>query len=660
MSRSFFPRLAADNIKKNSKAYIPYILTCILTVTLYYIVRSLSLNPGLEKMAGDNIMSATLYLGSWIVALFAFIFLFYTNSFLVKRRKKEFGIFNILGMEKRHLAVVLGWETLYAAILSLAVGLLGGIALDKAMFLVINRVIGGEIILGFFVSLKAIGETVCLFGVIFLLVFLHSARQIQGASPVELLSAGNVGEKEPKAKVVLAILGVACLGAGYYIAATIRNPIMSLLLFFVAVLLVIVGTYLLFTAGSITLLKALRKNKRYYYKTRHFTSVSGMIYRMKQNAVGLANICVLSTMVLVMVSSTASLMVGLEDISKYRYPTDFAVYSKEKEDRARESFEEVRRLQREKGFLVTNEIQYTYLVFHAVLEKDGVNLAYEVGMGTFGTLNNFFFISLEDYNAVMGENRTLQDGEIMIYSNRVAYEYPTLELFGKEYRVADKLDEFVGNGNLAADVSGTQYIVVPDGEDIREIYECQREARGNMTRQIRYFYGFDTNAPKEEQMDFYQSLMEMFADRGYAGTLESKADSSQGLAGFYGGFFFLGIFLSVLFIMATVLIIYYKQISEGYDDRERFEIMQKVGMSLEEVKASIHSQVLTVFFLPLVMAGMHVAAAFPMISKVLTNFDMFNTWLFAGCTAVCFLVFAVMYILVYALTARTYYRIVSG
>ncbi len=299
MNNRFFLKLAASNIKKNSKTYIPYILTCIMTVTMFYIVKSLSMNPGLERMIGGDTLTSMMFFGSIIVGMFALIFLFYTNSFLVKRRKKEFGVFNILGMEKSHLAKTLAWENLYVTLISLAGGIIFGIALDKVMYLLILQVIGTDVTLGFFISGKAVLTTVLLFIGIFLLIFLNSVRQIQTSDPIELLKAGNTGEKEPKTKLLTAISGAVCIGIGYYIALTTENPLASLIMFFAAVMLVILGTYMLFTAGSIALLKMLRKNKKYYYKTKHFISISGMLYRMKQNAVGLANICILSTAVLV-------------------------------------------------------------------------------------------------------------------------------------------------------------------------------------------------------------------------------------------------------------------------------------------------------------------------------------------------------------------------
>lgn len=660
MSKGFFPRLAAGNIRKNSKTYIPYILTCVITIAVFYIVKSLSLNPGLEKMVGAQILMYTMSLGSWVTALFALLFLFYTNSFLIKRRKKEFGVFNILGMEKRHLAKTMAWESIYVALAGLTGGLILGIALDKVMFLVITKVIGVEISLGFFISGQAVKSTIILFIVVFFLIFLNAVRQIHLSNPIELLRDGQAGEKEPKTKWLMTGIGAICLGIGYYLALTVENPLTSLLVFFVAVVLVIIGTYLLFTAGSIALLKLLRKNKKYYYKTRHFISVSGMIYRMKQNAVGLANICILSTMVLVMISSTSSMMLGMEDIIHTRYPNDFVIYSDEgSQERSQETFEKIRSLQSHKNLKVTNEIQYTYLAFSSIQDKDTFQVTRSGSLMVMDSITNLIFVPLSDYNTVMGTQEILEEGEILLYSNRQDFEYPVLKVFDKEYRVKKKLDEFLGNGILAANAASSQFLVVRDMEEIQDLYVKQKEALTDIASEYRYFYGFDTDASKEEQSEFYAAMKQLLADVGFQGSAESRFDARTSFIGLYGGLFFIGIFLGVLFIMAAVLIIYYKQISEGYDDKERFEIMQTVGMSHQEVKASIHSQVLTVFFLPLIVAGIHVAAAFPMISRILVLLNLMNTRLYITCTCVCFLVFAVMYILIYFLTARVYYRIVK-
>ena len=660
MNNRFFPKLAASNIKKNGKAYIPYILSCVMTVAMFYIVKSLSYNPGLKNMVGSNTMMTMMSMCSVMIALFAIIFLFYTNSFLVKRRKKEFGVFNILGMEKSHIAKTMAWENFYVTLISIAGGLVIGIALDKAMFLLIAQVLNEEISLGFFISDKAIISTVVMFCIIFLLILLNSIRQIKTANPIELLTAGNAGEREPKTKWVLTILGLLSLGTGYYIALAIKNPLTALVYFFFAVILVIIGTYMLFTAGSIALLKILRKNKKYYYKTKHFTSISGMIYRMKQNAVGLANICILSTAVLVMVSSTSSLMLGMQDVIATRYPDDFIVYSNEtSEERAYESFDAIRELQEEQNLNVTSEREYRYLVFPAFINGDTFEVTRDANFSSLGNLNNLIFVSLSDYNRVMGTDKTLAEDEILVYSDRLQFDYPTLKIFDREYSVKEKIDEFIGNGLIVAVAANTQFIVLPDGTDIEELYALQKEALSDGASEIQYYYGFNSDADEETQRAFYRTLLEDYVGHGYEGTIESKADSRSEFVGLYGGFFFIGIFLGILFIMATVLIIYYKQISEGYDDKQRYEIMQKVGMTHQEIKNSIHSQVLTVFFLPLIVAGIHIAVAFPIITKLLALLNLLNVQLFLTCTVVCYVVFAVMYLLIYLLTARTYYKIVS-
>lgn len=660
MNNRFFPKLAASNIKKNGKAYIPYILSCVMTVAMFYIVKSLSYNPGLKNMVGSSTMMTMMSMCSVMIALFAIIFLFYTNSFLVKRRKKEFGVFNILGMEKSHIAKTMAWENFYVTLISIAGGLVIGIALDKAMFLLIAQVLNEEISLGFFISDKAIISTVVMFCIIFLLILLNSIRQIQTANPIELLTAGNAGEREPKTKWILTILGLLSLGTGYYIALAIKDPITALVYFFFAVILVIIGTYMLFTAGSIALLKILRKNKKYYYKTKHFTSISGMIYRMKQNAVGLANICILSTAVLVMVSSTSSLMLGMQDVIATRYPDDFIVYSNEtSEERAYESFDAIRELQEEQNLNVTSEREYRYLVFPAFINGDTFEVTRDANFSSLGNLNNLIFVSLSDYNRVMGTDKTLAEDEILVYSDRLQFDYPTLKIFDREYSVKEKIDEFIGNGLIVAVAANTQFIVLPDGTDIEELYALQKEALSDGASEIQYYYGFNSDADEETQRAFYRTLLEDYVGHGYEGTIESKVDSRSEFVGLYGGFFFIGIFLGILFIMATVLIIYYKQISEGYDDKQRYEIMQKVGMTHQEIKNSIHSQVLTVFFLPLIVAGIHIAVAFPIITKLLALLNLLNVQLFLTCTVVCYVVFAVMYLLIYLLTARTYYKIVS-
>lgn len=657
MNNVFYPKLAANNIKKNSKTYIPYMLTCIFTAAMYYIIHSLSNNEGISTLVGSDTISITLGLGNNITAIFAIIFLFYTNSFLIKRRKKEFGLFNILGMEKKHLLRVIGYETLYIALISLILGIAIGILLDKLMYLSVLKLMGVEISLGFYISWSSILSTIILFSIIFFIIFMNSLRQVHLSNPIELLKSSNFGEKEPKTKWAMAILGFVCLGLGYYIALTTKDPVAAISLFFVAVILVIVGTYLVFTAGSIAFLKVLRKNKKYYYNVKHFTSVAGMIYRMKQNAVGLANICILSTMVLVMISSTSSMMMGMEDIINTRYPYDISIYSDGSDTNKNNLLvEEIDNIISREN--IEKEVSYAYLNFAGIKDKDKFLTNRNSNSVVVNDVNNLIFITLEDYNKVALESKALEDGEVLLYSNRDKYEYDTINVFDKSYKVAERVDDFLGNGIISANVASSQFIVVKDMEELDDLYRAQKETFGENASEIDFMYGIDLKVDDNEKEVIYNNITDTLYNKGFDFIGETKVGSRSSFVSLYGGLFFIGIFLGALFIMATILIIYYKQISEGYDDKERFEIMQKVGMSNEEVQGSIRSQVLTVFFLPLITAGIHISFAFPFIVKILSMLNLTNTKLFILCTVVSFIIFALIYSVIYILTARAYYKIV--
>ncbi len=658
MNRRIYGRLALQNIRRNSKTYVPYMLTCVLTVTMFYLVMSLSCNPGLDQMTGAATLTAIMKFGVQVIGIFAFVFLFYTNSFLMKRRKKEFGLLNLLGMEKKHLSWVLLLETGVVTAVSLLAGLGLGIVLDKLMFLLICRIMGGEITLGFFLSPKALWQTPLFFCLVFGLIYANSVRIIQSAKPIALLQGSNVGEREPKAKWFLALLGVIALAVGYYLAVTVKDPLTSLNVFFVAVLLVIAATYLLFTAGSIAVLKLLRKNRRYYYQTRHFISVSGMLYRMKQNAVGLANICVLSTMVLVMVSSTTSLMLGMEDIIYSRYPNDISLYIQEPtQERCDQLVAYAETLSDQLDVPAVDVVQYPYLDLVASQQENRFILDEEQihSLGQNDQLRALAFVPLSAYNGATGKSYRLETGKALICANRLDYEQQTLCLLDREYRIVGQAEFLLNNGRAVASVF-TSYTVVLSEGDFAQLLQAVGQATGE---ELQVYYGFDTDAPESAQKEFCRQLTHTMEAEGFTGELESRVGQRAFFLGVYGGIYFLGIFLGLLFVMATVLIIYYKQISEGYEDRGRFAIMQKVGLSQEEVKRAIHSQVLTVFFLPLVVAGLHTAMAFPLIRLLLALFNMVNVRLYLLCTLGCFLAFGVLYVLIYSLTAKTYYKIVS-
>ncbi len=572
---AFYPRLAVSNIRKNGKFYLPYLLTCIATVAMFYIMAFIASNPGLSQMQGANTITAMMGFGTVVIGIFAVIILFYTNSFLIKRRKKELGLYNILGMEKRHIAKAMFFETIYVTVISLIGGLLVGILFSKLVFMLLYRLLDFTVPLGFSISWQAVIMTLVLFCAIFILILLFNLFQIKLSKPIELLYGGNSGEREPKTKWPLVVIGILTLGGGYFLALYIKSPTVAIGMFFIAVILVIIGTYFLFTAGSIAWLKMLRRNKKYYYQPRHFSSVSGMLYRMKQNAAGLASICILCTMVLVMVSTTVCMYIGVEDALNMVYPRNVQIYLYECQDEA-----------------------YPQLTGIVEEETAKYNLTAED------------MVSFQYYQEEDDWNRSLFIGDKM--AKALTGEIPGYK--GQEYP---------SNAYIGFNLPGS------DGAPPLLLDAI----RNRLTTEL------------AGQYDTYES--------------ETRGLMADSVYSLYGGFLFLGMFLGLLFLMATVLIIYYKQISEGYDDKQRFEIMQKVGMSRGETKSFVRSQILTVFFLPLVVAVVHIVFAFKIITKLLAMLNLTDISLFISCTGITILAFAIIYGLVYMLTARAYYRIVS-
>ena len=663
MNNKLYFRLAAGNIRKNAKSYVPFIITSIITSAMFFMINSLANNSDLANVKGANSVVAALSLGTYVTAIFAAIFLFYTNSFLMKRRKKEIGLWNILGMEKKHIAKVIFLENLYVYALTIAGGLLFGLLFNKFLFLLVTKMVGVTGVPKFHFQLNAVVNTLLLFGIIFLFIFLESLRQVTFSKPIELLRGGSVGEKEPKAKWVLAVLGAGCLGTGYYMAVTIKNPVNALTMFFIAVILVIVGTYLIFTAGSIALLKLLKKNKRYYYKTRHFISISGMMYRMKQNAVGLGNICILSTMVLVMISSTSSLVIGVDDIVQKRCPYDVQAYvygsNAEKLSDLDGIAEKLENCIKENDTTAENIDTYHFLAVAALKKDNGVfSFGYEgLSIGT-ADVWQLYFMTLDDYNKLNHTELALDKGQA--YINNKTESFKNIDINGIKYDVKGEIKDI--SKLILGDDDGTEKlcVILPDADAFDGIYENQKKAYSDSYSLIHRFVGFDTKLSDDKQQAVEKKLSDIIAsDDDVSGYVQSRASMDDELSSDFGGLFFLGIFLGILFTMAAILIIYYKQISEGYDDKQRFDIMQKVGMTHGEVKSTIHSQILTVFFLPLITAGMHVAFALPMITNILKLMGLMNKTLYLECTLVSFGVFALVYGIVYGLTAKVYYRIVK-
>lgn len=660
-----YTKLAITNIKNNRQFYFPYLLTGIITVAMFYIMCALESNPGIQSMPGAKDLGLILRLGIGVIGIFAVIFLFYTNSFIIKRRKKELGIYNILGMEKRHIAKILSKEAFFTAIIAIGGGLVTGVLFHKLACMLLYRMIGFNGGITFSFSKKGVMITAILFAIVYLLTYIYDLFQVQLANPIELLQSGNKGEREPKTKAIMAVLGVLCLGTGYFIAITTKNPIKALTLFFVAVILVIIGTYLLFTAGSIALLKILRRNKGYYYQTKHFTSVSGMIYRMKQNAVGLANICILSTMVLVAVSTTVSLYVGVEDIMKERYPNEINISAYyDTGAPAEDSIAPiVEKSVKESGRKIRHEEDYLELYFAAIKDQGQYSLDKEKVKTAGDRVSGFVVLTREDckkkYNEEIPE---LAENEVALFTIKKT-DMDTLVLENRSYHVKE-IKQFQNTEDfetIADMMDEYYYVIVNDVQDMERLWQLQKdiyqENSSSISRQVR----LDIDGDSEQKKECFENIKTALGpEQAKARILiDSRQSSLDEFYQIYGGFLFLGLFLGILFLMITVLIIFYKQISEGYDDKERFSIMEKVGMSNDEVKATIRSQVRTVFFLPILMAAIHVGMAFPMIKRLLSLFGLSNTALFAGCMAGTILVFALIYLLVFLKTSKTYYKIVG-
>lgn len=671
MGKLYF-KLAKTNLSNNKPFYIPYIISSIITVAMLYMMSFLSDNKGLNKIMGADSLAIIFRLGVGIIVIFSYIFLFYTNSFIIKRRKKEIGVYNILGMEKRHLSKVLFVETIYSAIISLVCGIIVGIAFSEFILMVLYGIIGIHKTVEFFVNIHGIILCVVSFGILFLLTFLYNFMQIKLANPIELLRGTNVGEREPKTKIFMTIVGVVCLAIAYYIAITTENPLNVLTLFFVAVLLVIIGTFALFTAGSIALLKLLRNNKKFYYNKRHFMAVSGMLYRMKQNAAGLASICILSTMVLVVISTTVSMYVGIQDELMARYPNDVCVtvdYNSvidKSSEIEKAIFDEIDSAE------VKNKKAFSYL--SVFVGQKGDNFTTDKEHLSYQNSYLFYILSKDDFikrdNSFKDKIGNISKGEAVVVLNK-KYDKKDIKIFGKNYKVNKSFEHMEDNDlYMISTLNGLGYIILDNDESVQELYDMQEKMLGKganyYTNKIRFDFKSGNKKQKAAAYKKIDNVVKKYFkenknDKKEISSywVESRQENEQNFYLLYGGLFFLGIFLGTMFLMVTVMIIFYKQITEGYDDRERYQILEKVGMSSREVKDTIKSQIRIVFVLPIFAAAVHVTAAFPMVNRLLKMLNLNNEKLFAGCLAATIIVFAVIYYLVFKVTSRAYYKIVK-
>lgn len=618
MHKGIFSRLAKQNIRNNKSTYIPYIITCIFCIAMIYMMEFLRDCPTLDQAVRQaDEVRMIVFTGEIVVEIFCIIFLIYSNSFLMKRRQKEIGLYNILGLERNHIGIVMFLETIITSIGSLAGGIAAGIIGSKLALLLLLKLLHIPSVLGFYISVKGIFTCLFMFGIVFLMILFLNLAKIHLSRPVELLRGNNTGEKEPAAKWLMALIGFICLGAGYYLAVTTESPIKAITIFLLAVILVMAGTYLLFTAGSIVILKFLRRRKSFYYRTGNFISISGMLYRMKQNAIGLASICILSTGVLLMISMTVSIYFGMNDIMLNRYPYDVDMsVTSISEDECQTAIEAFEKAIADNKVPVEKSVEEIYL--DIVCSKNGDQILIKPA-NTIRNSDSVLVLSLftqAEYERLTGISANLNDGEIFAwYPSAVQKDSVTVD--ETEFTVKKWLDKNPLTCGEDA-VSDNAVLVVTD-EDFKKFDEMRTEMYKGVSsapagEDLTLHLGLDITGSETDKIDFGTPVMEVVKDLKKNGGLSENSWITSGIRqqeyeSYYadnGSLLFIGIFLGSLFLMGTAMIIYYKQISEGYEDQKRFEIMQKVGLSRREVRSSVRRQILMVFFLPLLMAMLHI------------------------------------------------------
>ena len=662
MKLSLYARLAAQNIRKSRRLYVPYLLSGVCMVMIFYVLSALTGDPALLSMSGGAQMAMLLSLGVIVMALFSALFLLYTSSFLMKQRGRELSLYNMLGMSKRHIVCIVFFETLFCAGICIGAGLALGVLSSKAFQLSLLRLMSSPVSPDFTVAPSLLGTTALSFLAIFLLIFLRGAVSVLRSNPVELMRKSRAGEKPPRANALKALLGIAMLAAGYVLALRVRNALSAFTMFFIAVLLVIGGTFECFSSASVFFLRLLQSNKSYYYKPNHFISVSSMRYRMKRNGTSLAVICILSTMVLVILSSVTCLYAGTQDMLMTQYPRQIEITHKSDELPAADALSApVEQALSDEGLTPENVISYRS--FYIAGQLDGDNVLAERG-GSITDIDSVISITvmpLADYNALCGTSYTLAPGEALATGSLLHRLNGRVTVFGSQtYTFAATGIPLPTDAQGDFDVVEALLLILPDEDAFIELYTVQQEAYGSTSSRISTTYAFDTALPDEETSALGSRLAKAMQDEGIDIYRKVREDDRADYEGLTAGFLFLGIMLSAAFLCAAVLSMYYKQITEGYEDQARFDVMRKVGLSLRMIRQSINSQILTVFFLPLIVAGVHLAFAFPMLTKLLTVFGLFNTRLFVTTVLVSYGAFSLLYVLVYLITSRTYYRIVSG
>ncbi|WP_313469396.1 FtsX-like permease family protein [Carnobacterium sp.] len=665
MNTKFFAKLAVRNIRSNKQTYLPYVLSSIMTVAMFFLMVSLLTN---EFVQGRSSTLPMLFgFGAVVVGIFSFIFILYTNSFLIKRRKKEIGLYGILGLGKKHVAKVLLLEMALTSFFSIVAGLITGQVFGKLFFMFLNYLLDLPEPMKYTASLDKVLLTVALFAGIFLVGLLYNISQVTFSNPIKLLKGRKEGEKEPKGSIILFLLSVGLLAGGYWISLSIENPLDALQYFFIAVLLVIVGTYLFFISGSIFILKALKKNKKLYYRPGPFISISGMLYRMKQNAVGLANICILATMVIVALSTTVAMFVGSEGTLNNRYPFEntVTIYGEDREETDGKSqspeMEQIKKTigdQTTAAGLKTEQMEsYRYQTLYGKIEKNQLVIQ-DFTLNDFTSLATVLILPLEDYNQWTDETIELGENEALYYYSKDTLKGQTFSLGEQTYQLK-QMPAIPGDIESQGELLETLVLVLPNMSEIETATQAYMQQNpdtftGNLSATINW----NTTGSPEEKAAYAAELKETFADQNSM-SYESREMNRDEWYSMNGGFLFLGVFLGLLFTIGTVLITYFKQVSEGYDDREKFQIMQKVGLDQKMIKDSTRLQIIWMFFLPIIIAVIHIAFAYPIIQKLLVIFGITNQKLLILSIMGVIVAFSLIYWLIYRITSRIYYNIVK-
>lgn len=659
MNKYLYEKIAITNIQKNKKLYLPYLFAIIGGMMFCYIMYSIGVNPdiydaatGREAFKGASTLCGILGTGSFVTAIFAFIFLLYANSFVLKHQKKQFGLYRVLGMERRHIIRIIITEILFTFSIGLVLALFLGVLFDKLMLVFLFKIIGQIAPMGFNINTGSFIYVLKLTGGIILLIFVRSVVSVFASKDIELLKSEKMGETEPKNRPLLTLIGIIFLAIGYYIALNSANAGEAINNFFPAALLVMSATYDLFSAGSIAVLKLLKNNKKFYYKTNHFISVSGMLYRMKQNANGLATICILSTAAIIVLSAGSCLYANGERSINEQFPRTIQLRT---EASSRDTVNEILTTAlADKSITAQEMVTCTYVSSLFMKTSNGIAPMSDGNFTGFTNIPDTFIMTLDEYNRFNQTSDTLLDNEILLYASDNFYTADTLSYMDETFLVKGTADNscltYITDSSMT--LFSKLLIVVSDEAALQKFITNEK-----LSSRITWM-GFNVKN-NVDSTAFAQDLSNALNASGLKFDLTEKNQEREAFYSMYGGILFIGIVLGVLFILSTAMIIYYKQMSEGHEDRERFLIMQKVGLSKQEIKSSIHSQIMLVFFLPLIAAIIHSGVALKIVASCLKMVIVVHMPTFITSVAVTCVLFSIVYMIVYKITSKEYYNIVN-